>query len=174
MSYFIPRGNRYYATIAPLSRPVRYAISLLLLSSCVTGWYLLLYKPNNAQLARYQSEKKILQEQLQISKNINKLLNAEKRKHKKVSAECTSLQLPASADLLLTLAHDAQNSGLALDSCAQTNHKGTINFRAHGQHSALLHFLTLLKSRSALVCTHCSIHVGENKNYQLECLFGHV
>ena len=72
------------------------------------------------------------------------------------------------------VAHAAKDSGIILDSCAQIKHKNTIHFKGRGQQNALISFLTLLKSCPTLTFSHCTIHVGENKNYQLECQFEQI
>ncbi|MCL5874873.1 MAG: hypothetical protein M1114_00170 [Candidatus Dependentiae bacterium] len=174
MSHFIPRGNRYYAFLASLSRPLRYTISVTILCSCVGSWYLLIYNPAKKQLQRYAAEKDTYLEQLQASKNIHASIAAEAINKTQMQEEYALLQIPDIQDTLLTLAHDTQKSGLVLDSCAQAHNQNNFIFKAHGIKSALEKFLALLKSRPALRCTRLSIHANENMRYQLECHIEHI
>lgn len=177
MSYFIPRRNRYYSAVAPLSRIVRYLLSLATISLCMATWYYLLYKPTMQTKQRYETEIMHSKEKIKNSKQIHQTVAKAEQALKQVQTDYALYSGQTRGTALLMIMQDAQKVGLTITSCLHEPHQqkhdwyeiDTFVFQAEGNAITVQKYLMVLQKRAMMLCRQITLHNHHLDKYTVTC-----
>lgn len=164
MYYFIPRGSKFYATIALIKPLYRYSATGIILSTFFFAWFNLLYIKIENQIAFYQQQQIIMQKQIIAGTKAKSTLNSLKENLETLEQSFKVYQykdLDEKSNLQLYLAfilQEAYTSGLSLNMCTVTQEKKklwyhlyTLQLNIDGTIEEITQFLNKLKTSNNLI-----------------------